>query len=195
MSLLIERRSSLEFAKRQSGVSLVVVLILLIAISVLGIAVLRSSAMQERMSSNLRDRSIAFEATESALRFAQDGILGNPPDPGNLAITWDSWLPTATTCTDGTAICPSGTRPADNQWAQLPAAAYDTARLPEAPEYWIEFLGRGPAVAGGCEVTGPAREINCQNPIYRITARTRSEGRADVVLQASVVSRLPTSGI
>ena len=43
MSLLIERRSSLVFSKRQSGVSLVVVLILLIAISVLGIAVLRLS--------------------------------------------------------------------------------------------------------------------------------------------------------
>lgn len=194
MSHLLDRPLSPALRRRQSGVSLVVVLVLLIAISVLGIAVLRSSAMQERMSANLRDRSIAFQATESALRFAQEAVLGNPPDPGNPAITWDSWLPTAATCTDGTAICPSGSRPADNQWARLPAAAYDTARLPEAPEYWIEFLGRGPSVVGGCEVTGPAREINCQNPIYRITARTRSDGRADVVMQASVISRRTTSG-
>ena len=192
MNFAMRRRSFTGFAKPQSGVSLVVVMVLLIAISVLGIAVLRSSAMQERMSANMRDRSVTFEATESALRFVQDGVLGNPPPTG----TWDSWTPTGATCTDGTAICPGGTQPADNQWAQLPNTAYDTAVLPGAPpEYWVEFLGRGPAVAGGCEVTGPAREINCQNPIYRITARTRSEGRADVVLQAVVVSRLPTSGI
>lgn len=192
MNHALYRRSSAGFAKPQSGVSLVVVMVLLIAISILGIAVLRSSAMQERMSANMRDRSVTFEATESALRFVQANVLGNPPPTG----TWDSWIPTGATCTNGTAICPGGTQPADNQWAQLPNTAYDTAVLPGgAPEYWIEFLGRGPAVAGGCEVTGPAREINCQNPIYRITARTRSEGRADVVLQAVYVSRLPTSGI
>lgn len=192
MNRAMDRHPSPGFARPQSGVSLVVVMVLLIAISILGIAVLRSSAMQERMSANMRDRSVTFEATESALRFAQDDILGNPPPTG----TWDSWTPTGASCTDGTAICPGGTQPADNQWAQLPNTAYDTAVLPDAaPEYWIEFLGRGPAIAGGCEVTGPAREINCQNPIYRITARTRSEGRADVVLQAVVVSRLPTSGI
>lgn len=187
--------NGLRGGRRQSGVSLVIVLVLLVATSLLGIAILRSTAMQERMSANLRDRSIAFEAAESALRYAQDIVLGAPPDPDNPGSGWDSWLPTATTCTDGSALCPSGTAPGDSQWARLPASHYDTTMLgTAAPEYWIEYLGRGPSVVGGCEDTGPAREINCQNPIYRITVRSRSAGRADVVLQASFVSRLPTSG-
>lgn len=179
---------------RQAGVSLVVVLVLLVAMSLLGIAILRSTAMQERMSANLRDRSIAFEAAESALVFAQQSVLGSAPDPADPEITWDSWLPTAATCTNGNAICPSGQEPSDAQWAKVPDGSYDATRLPDPPEYWIEYLGLGPAVVGGCEDTGPAREVNCQNPIYRITARSRSAGRADVVLQSSFVSRLPTSG-
>lgn len=188
--------SSSAGRRRQSGVSLVIVLVLLIATSLLGIAILRSSAMQERMSANLRDRSLAFQAAEAALRFAQEEILGNPPvatGPGEPESSWESWVPDAASCSSA-AICPSEQSPADDAWARLPGDAYDSARLAAAPEYWIEFLGLGPSVAGGCEDTGPAREINCRNPMYRITARSRAEGRADVVLQTNVVSRLPDSG-
>ena len=48
--------------RRQQGVSLLVVLILLLVMSLLGIAVLRSSAMQERMSANMVDRNEAVQA-------------------------------------------------------------------------------------------------------------------------------------
>ena len=51
----------------QRGIALVVVLVLLVATSILAIVVLRSSAMQERMSANLRDRSLAFQTAEAAL--------------------------------------------------------------------------------------------------------------------------------
>ena len=50
--------------QRQQGVSLLMVLILLVVMSILGVAVLRSSAMQERMSANLRDRNDALQAAE-----------------------------------------------------------------------------------------------------------------------------------
>ena len=45
--------------QRQRGISLLVVLILLVVMSILGLAVLRSSAMQERMSANMVDRNEA----------------------------------------------------------------------------------------------------------------------------------------
>lgn len=180
-----------SIARRQQGVSLVIVLVLLVATSLLGIAVLRSSAMQERMSANMRDRGIAFQAAEAALRFAQDEILGVvPADPANA---WDVREPVAADCVVGLSVCPTNAAPV---WSPVPEASFDFRRagLPNAPEYWIEYLGRGPAVAGGCEDTGPARELNCQNPIFRVTARSRSQGRADVVLQANIISRIPASG-
>ena len=64
----MNRQHRIPTARHQGGISLVVVLVLLVAVSVLGIAVLRSSAMQERMSANLRDRNLAVQTTEAALR-------------------------------------------------------------------------------------------------------------------------------
>jgi type IV pilus assembly protein PilX len=167
-------------ARAQRGISLVVVLILLVAVSVLGIAVLRSSAMQERMSANLRDRNLAVQTTEAALRFAQDQVLAGG--------TWDTTVPDATSCS-GHGICPTGSAPA---WRDLPNTQYDTTLIPAPPQYWIEYLGQGPARKGSCDQLPPT--LDCFSPMYRVTARTRSEGRADVVMQANIISRIPDPG-
>lgn len=164
---------------RQGGVSLVVVLVLLVAVSVLGIAVLRSSAMQERMSANLRDRNLAVQATEAALRYAQNKVLGGGD--------WDTTEPDATSCANQ-GICPTGSAP---NWQAMPAGTYDD-QIPDPPEYWIEYLGQGPAQKGSCDQLPPS--LDCFSPMYRITARTRSEGRANVMMQANVISRIPDPG-
>ena len=79
-------------SRKERGVSLVIVLVLLVATSLLGIAVLRSSAMQERMSANLRDRGIAFQAAEAALRYAQEDVLGvMPEDADGNAVPENAW--------------------------------------------------------------------------------------------------------
>lgn len=171
---------SIRGRDREAGVSLVVVLILLVAVSVLGIAVLRSSAMQERMSANLRDRNLAVQATEAALRFAQEQVLAGG--------TWDTVVPTAADCS-GLGICPTGSAPS---WRDLPSTQYDTTLIPAPPQYWIEYLGQGPARKGSCDQLPPT--LDCFSPMYRVTARTRSAGRADVVMQANIISRIPDPG-
>jgi len=177
------RRNYSSGAQRQRGISLVVALILLIATSILAIAVLRSSSLQERMSANLRDRSLAFQAAEAALRYAQDDVLA----VGN----WHSALPTAAHCSS-LGVCPAGSAPS---WKPLPSGAYDSARLAAAPEYWIEYLGTGPSRKGGCDTVGPVDPpADCTSPIYRITARSRATGRAEVVLQSNIISRIPEPG-
>src|SRR5690606_30502218 len=91
---------------RQRGASLVVVLILLLVMTLLGLAVLRGTLLEERMSANMFDRSLAFQQAESALREAEgavrDAVLaggngwvigvkcGNDPDTGGLAGIDDS---------------------------------------------------------------------------------------------------------
>jgi type IV pilus assembly protein PilX len=164
---------------RQRGVSLVIVLVLLVATSLLGIAVLRSTAMQERMSANQRDRSLAFQAAESALRYAQDVVLAGGG--------WDTQVPTPDDCV-ALSICPEGSAAA---WRALPAGTFDASRV-SAPEYWIEYLGTGPGRKGACDVLPPT--LDCQSPMYRVSARSRAEGRADVQLQANIISRIPDPG-
>lgn len=173
-------RSGFAGGRGQRGISLVVVLVLLVAVSVLGIAVLRSSAMQERMSANLRDRNLAVQTTEAALRFAQEQVLAGG--------AWDTALPDADSCNDH-GICPTGSAAS---WRDLPASQYDSTLIPDPPQYWIEYLGQGPARKGSCDQLPPT--LDCFSPMYRVTARTRSAGRADVVMQANIISRIPDPG-
>lgn len=62
--------------RQQQGVALIVVLLLLLVMTLLGLASLRSTLLQERMGAALFDRSIAFQAAESALREAEIFVAG-----------------------------------------------------------------------------------------------------------------------
>lgn len=176
--------------QRGRGFSLVVVLILLIVMSVLGIAVLRSSAMQERMSGNLRDRSLAFQAAEVALRFAQAQLATTPTEDNPANADWDTLVPTATHCSR-LGICPTGANPV---WQAGPVLGANRGDIPDTPtQYWIEYLGTGPAEPDKCNIVkGSAPPPDCFRPMFRITARSRAVGRAEVVLQANVIHKLPT---
>ena len=173
---------SAAYRSNQRGFSLLVVLVLLIVMSLLGIAVLRSSAMQERMSANMRDRSIAFQGAESAMRYAQNQVLGV------AASNWDKKVPTATDCTN-TSICPTNSAAS---WRAMPSGTYDATRLSAAPEYWVEYLGTGPGYKGSCDTVPPS--LDCQSPLFRVNARSQAAGRATVVLQSIIASRIPTPG-
>lgn len=54
--------------KQQTGAVLIVGLVLLLILTVIGLASIRGSDLQERMAGNMRDRNIAFQSAEAALR-------------------------------------------------------------------------------------------------------------------------------
>ena len=62
--------------RNQQGFILVTSLIFLIVLSLLGVMALRGSLFEERLSANDRDRAIAREYAEMALRDAERDILG-----------------------------------------------------------------------------------------------------------------------
>lgn len=62
--------------RNQAGFVLVTSLVFLIVLSLLGVMALRGSLFEERMSANDRDRTIAREYAELALRDAERDILG-----------------------------------------------------------------------------------------------------------------------
>ncbi|WP_083537625.1 PilX N-terminal domain-containing pilus assembly protein [Pseudoxanthomonas mexicana] len=170
------------------GIALVVVLVLLVVTALLGVAVMRSSAMQERMAANLRDRSLAFEAVESTLRYVQNQVMS----VGSM----EQAAPVANDCATR-SVCPRGSAAA---WRAAPASAYDSARLPVAPEYWVEHIGEDVAnmidddnQCGAAGQAGAANQ-NCRTQIYRVIVRSRSEGRADVVIQANVAGGTQQAG-
>jgi len=54
-------------AKKQSGAALAISLILLVAMTILGVATLNMTRMAEKVSSNAQQKAIAFEMAESVL--------------------------------------------------------------------------------------------------------------------------------
>lgn len=178
-------RNAQAFGKRQAGISLLVVLILLVVTSILGIAVLRSSAMQERMSANLYDRSLAMQAAEAALISGKAAL--------DAATKWRTTDPVAADCTASTGlrVCPTfTTTPASTNWNTGPVLGGSNGVPSTETQYWIEYLGQNQTVMESGGVI-PASETNTLGPMYRITARSQSDGRASVTLQTDVIYRFP----
>ena len=65
-------------ARTQRGVALVVALILLVVITLVGLAAVRGTIMQQKMSSNQYDREQAFQSAEAAVRAASALVTSTP---------------------------------------------------------------------------------------------------------------------
>jgi len=84
------RRSCQPSAKGQKGAVLVIGLIILVVLTLLGVQGMRTNVAQERMAANMRERNVAFQAAESALRVGEsegpfDGTGVPLADPLNWA--------------------------------------------------------------------------------------------------------------
>ncbi|WP_323751919.1 pilus assembly PilX family protein [Marinobacter sp.] len=73
--LLIVRSNRNNIANHQSGATLIVALIMLLLVSLLAIAGMQGSVLQERMASNAQDAAISFQSAETALRQAEQDIM------------------------------------------------------------------------------------------------------------------------
>lgn len=82
-------------ARAQKGVALVISLVLLVAMTILGVATLSGTRLNEKISSNAQQKSIAFEVAESAIasvwnkEYLSKAITSDPANIGNnpVAIT------------------------------------------------------------------------------------------------------------
>jgi type IV pilus assembly protein PilX len=162
----------------QRGASLIVVLVLLLVVTLLGLAVLRGTLLEERMTANMLDRSLGFQAAESALREAEELAGGAPVAP-------------ATGCTAaGVCSTPDATdtdRWLDSGFGGWVAATDDLGTLPAPASYFIEFMGMAPTWPG-CDRAIPVADL-CMAPRYRVTARSTAADRADVLLQTNFIVR------
>ena len=162
---------------KQQGATLFVVLILLLVMTLLALASIRGTLLEERMSSNQFDRSLSFQAVEAALREGESlaatrptvpttgcaaGLCGKP-DPSaapvwNSATVWGGAMQTTVTLGDITAT----------------------------PEYIVELLADDIPPKGACTTSGDLSEVSCTGTErrYRITARSQAADRAYVMLQS-----------
>jgi type IV pilus assembly protein PilX len=67
-------KSRIQSGRKQSGAVLIVAMSLLVILTILGISVMESSVIEEKMAGNNLDRNVAFQSAESALRAAETWI-------------------------------------------------------------------------------------------------------------------------
>lgn len=177
----------------QHGVALVVALVLLMVITLVGLAAVRGTIMQQKMAANQFDRQIAFQGAEAAMRAAADMVAANP-----------SFV--ARNCQSPSVVCPANPFNDVNLGASnIHSVATGTSTgqftasttAASQPQFVIENMGNwhDPSSSTGFNQTANSAQRGAQGTsttaiFYRVTARSGDPAvvgdRAVVVLQAMI---------
>lgn len=158
---------------RQSGVVLVVALLLLLILSMIGVTLARMQTVEERMARNETDGQFARQAAEAALRSAET-LLGFAPAIGTFAGNTQGYYVISPT---------TGSRVPTLIW-NLPAnvRAYSSPALSslplaaQTPRIVMEYVGAGAI---------PGDDITIPPPTYRVTVQgLNADGNPSVMLQS-----------
>ncbi|RAO75954.1 hypothetical protein CA260_15325 [Dyella jiangningensis] len=162
--------------------ALIVALVLLVVITLVGLAAVRGTIMQQKMTGNFYDREVAFQAAEAALRQGEADVQS----AASPSVFRDCSPSSTTKCvpnpfTDSTAVI-----------KPVQKTGFDPGALAASPpQYVVEYLGNftipPPSVhqLSNCSGYSPCGALNTAD-FYRITARsgdTTVGDRATVVLQ------------
>lgn len=173
------------------GFALIVALVILLAITVVGVATIRSTLIEQRLANATQDRNLAFQAAEAALRVGEaQALLHAQTQPLTPQLSSDGSCDRArqANCTDGLCLlhdpdCPLRAQdPAFTGWANATGLNLGTL-AGQSPQYIVEFLGAD-FLCHDPDPTNPNDPNNyCKR--YRITARSLPAGndRATVILE------------
>jgi type IV pilus assembly protein PilX len=129
----------------EKGVVLIVGLLILLVMTILGVASLQTTSLEEKMAGNIRDRDLALQAAESALRDAE------------------SWLETIVTVGDfdGTGgLYGFDDNADDTTWSAGDSIAYPKthvntiADVAAQPRFVIQYVGVIPGAKGSKNIEG-----------------------------------------
>lgn len=158
-------------ASAQSGLSLVIVLVLLAVMSLSAAGLLRQAVATEKLGSNFRQQALALQYAETALRYCESQLARADTDPARNASLREAQLPTT-----------QASNPAWNQAASWAS----TARLTVLPQAEVQSSS-SPAPTLRLPECLVEKQLLGSEQIYVITARGFGLGyRADPLTGQSV---------
>lgn len=167
--------------RQQSGAVLIVSLLLLLVLTILGVAAMRNSTLEERMAGNMRDLQIAFNAAEAALHAGEEALRA-PALPAFLPPGSD---------TGGYYQADTSLWKNDTFWSTADKAiAYAgkddvfSDELFAPPAYYLEELPNVQSAGGSLEA-GVAFDAG----VYRVTARGTGLTDTSIVILQTVFAR------
>jgi len=128
-------------SKKQSGVVLVISLVMLLLLTLIGLTGMQTTTLEEKMAGNSKDRNIAFQAAESTLAVAEAFILANASPTTTTSLACLNTVPAVDSCYfNNTAWLNSNS-------AVTPTGFGNNFNLPEDPRYIIKKIsGTAPPV-------------------------------------------------
>lgn len=178
-----QQKTNIQF---QRGAVLIIGLIMLLLLTMIGLASIRGSDLQERMAGNMRERNVAFQSAEAGLRTGEDFLSFNagaaPVFTGATVGLWPDLnkagamrsRPAAWTSVDWEA-----------NGIQLPDDTIDFVK--EQPRYTIErVIATSVAASQGGAIDHESVEKTADAEYYRVTSQG-SGGNTDteVILQST----------
>ncbi len=177
------------------GFTLLAILVMMVVLAFLALGAMNSGILQERMAGNARDRNVALQAGEAALRDAERDIETN----------LDATSGFSTACASGLCVPPSmaasGAQSAP-QWQSIDWATQSRSYgsrtaaavllgpnnepLASQPRYFVEMLPSLPPPPGGSACMGCTTVASERARAYRITVRATGVRSSTVVMLQSV---------
>lgn len=168
--------------RHQSGVVLVIGLIMLLLLTIISTTAMRTTSLEERMAGNLRNYNLAFQAAESSLREAE-AFINSGTGPFNPLRLSGVNAPfrngdTTTHCANG--LCNENYVATDDISAVAGTLSATTGitSIASEPEYIIELLS-----------LEPSPDSSRTYAIFRITSRAIG-GDANSIVQLQSTYRL-----
>lgn len=175
--------------KSERGAALIISLILLVLITLVGVASLRNVVLEEKMAANYYDRSLAFQSAEAGLRAGEGVAVAQASTTPKHAQALALAVPTDNTqcsssCSGG--LCSAPGEFCEGRWEMTGFTGWTSAtgvtlntQAGSAPQYFVEFLGN----TFPCDPSTPLVNTTCAR--YRITARSQTGvDRSEVILQS-----------
>lgn len=167
--------TSLHMLRKQRGVTLIFALVMVLLLSFVGTASMKSSHIQEKMIGNVNDTQVAFDAAESTLREVEAVLaLG----ASNVPIGAEDGYVESFNQSNQYWLEESG-------WSASATADFAYSRLASSPSYVVEELSYiVPGASGGA--VDMASMLNSEPEIaYRVTARATGGSDTTVVVVQS----------
>ncbi len=192
---------------KQRGAALVVGLIMLLLLTLIGVAGMRNTLLQQKMVANTKDREIALQAAESALRAAELTLSGpTGPTMTNTAGLYDATTASPSLLTrqsDEATFWKTGNWAT---WTSSNSQAYnrtlDGVSAGNPPRYVIEKLDVALSNRSGYASSGGGCTVVCSEDLnddfsptpppvsdYRVTVRAVGSTTDAVVLLQSTFRR------
>lgn len=164
---------------RQHGAALIMALVVLVILTLLAVSSLGTTNLEEKMAANAKNKSLAFQAAESALRVGENWLATTTTQPAFPDASKALYLPSTTVPLWEDASIWTGNKSV--VYPNIPGASgakSDLAQVANPPRYFVEQMQ---------DVPDPG--LTSTTVYYRITARGEGGTSNAIAMVQSVVSR------